>query len=122
MIVDEWTNMKISSHHETKDGMVEPTCVKLSKLADIAGKVAYLWQNNAGENVKLAKRMGSADWQMKTRIKYAVTGTPQQNHMAELGLTAIKARTRAAMNRANFLLKVRYMLFGEISNCIAKLD
>ena len=61
MIVDERTNMKFLSHHETKDGMVEPTCVKLSKLADIAGKVVYLRQDNAGENVKLAKRMGSAD-------------------------------------------------------------
>ena len=42
--------------------------------------------------------------------------------MAELGSTVIAARTRAAMNRANFPLKVWYMLFGEISNCIAKLD
>ena len=79
--------MKFLSHHETKDGMVEPTCVKLSKLADIAGKVAYLWQDNAGENVKLAKRIGSADWQMKTRIEYTAARTPQQNHMADLGLT-----------------------------------
>ena len=61
MIVDERTNMKFLSHHETKDSMVEPTCVKLSKLANIAGKVAYLQQDNVGENVKLAKRMGSVD-------------------------------------------------------------
>ena len=102
--------------------MFEPTCVKLNKLADIPGKVAYLWQDNVEENMKLAKRMGSADWQMRTRTKYTARDTPQQNHMAELGFTAIAAQTRAAMNRANFPLKVRYMLFGEISNCIAKLD
>ena len=87
---------------QTKDGMVEPTCVKLSKLADITGHVAHLQQDNAGENVKLAKRMGSVDWQIKTRIEYTATGTLQQNHMAEVGFTAITARTRAAMNRATF--------------------
>ena len=122
LLVDERTNMKFSSHHETKDGMVEPTCVKMSKLADIAGDITYLRQDNAGENLKLAKRMGCADWKMKTKIEYTARGTPQQNHMAELGFTAIAARSRAAMNRANFPLEVRYTTFCEVSNCIAKLD
>jgi hypothetical protein len=66
--------------------------------------------------------MGSADWKMKTKIEYTAKGTPQQNHMAELGFTAIAARTRASMNRANFPLEVRFTLFAEVSNCIAKLD
>ena len=102
--------------------MVEPTCVKMSKLADIAGDITYLRQDNAGENLKLAKRVGYADWKMKTKVEYTARGTPQQNHMAELGFTAIKAKSRAAMNRANFPLEVRYTTFCEVSNCIAKLD
>ena len=60
--------MKFSSHHETKSAMVEPTCVKMSKLVDIAGDITYLRQDNAGENLKLAKRMGCADWKMKPRL------------------------------------------------------
>ena len=50
LLVDERTNMKFSSHRETKSGMVEPTCVKISKLADIAGDIAYLRQDDAGES------------------------------------------------------------------------
>ena len=51
LLVDEWTNMKFSSHHETKSGMIEPTCVKMSKLADIAGDIAYLRQDNTQEKI-----------------------------------------------------------------------
>ena len=77
----------------TQDGNhSEPTCVKMSKLADIAGDITYLRQDNAGENLKLAKRMSCADWKMKTKVEYTARGTPQQNHMAELGFTAIAAR------------------------------
>jgi len=91
-------------------------------LADIAGDITYLRQDNAGENLKLAKRMGCADWKMKTKVEYTARGTQQQNHMAELGFTIIAARPRAAMNRANFPLGVRSTTFCEVSNCIAKLD
>ena len=94
----------------------------MSKLADIAGDIAYLRQDNTGENLKLAKRMGCADWKMKPKVEYTARGTPQQNHMAELGFTAIVPRSTAAMNRANFPLEVRYTTFCEVSNCIAKLD
>jgi len=65
LIVNERKTMKFSSHHETKAGMVEPTCVKLSKLADIAGGIAHLRQDNTGKTLKLAKRIGSANWKMK---------------------------------------------------------
>ena len=102
--------------------MVEQTYAKLSKLADIAGDIVHLRQDNAGENLKLAKRMGSAEWKMKTKVEFTARGTPQQNHMAELGFAAIAARTRAAMNRENFPLDVRYTSFGVVSNCIVKLD
>ena len=61
MLLDEAANMKFSSFQATKDGMVEPTCVKLSKLATIAGYIGHLIHDNAGENLKLAKLIGSAD-------------------------------------------------------------
>ena len=59
---------------------------------------------------------------MKTKIEYTAKGTPQQNHMAELGFTTIAARTRATMNRANIPMEMRYKLFGEIANTVAKVD
>ena len=96
---------------------------KDEQICGIVGDITYLRQDNVGENLKLAKWMGCADWKMKTKVEYTARGTPQQNHMAELGFTAIAARSRAAMNsRANFLLEVRYTTFCEVSNCIAKLD
>ena len=95
--------MKFSSFHEKKSDIVEPTCVKLDKFANIAGSIGHLRQDNAGKNLKLAKIMGNAEWNVKTKIKYTAKGTPQQNHLAELGFTTITARTRATMNRANIL-------------------
>jgi len=55
LLVDEQSNMKFLFHHETTSGMVDPTCVKLRKLADIAGNIAHLRQDNTGENLKWPK-------------------------------------------------------------------
>jgi len=122
LMVDEATGMKFSAFYEKKNDIVEPTCVKLNKLADIAGKIEHLRQDNAGKNLALAKNMGSNDWKMKTKIEYTAKGTPQQNHLAELGFTTIAARTRATTNRANIPTEMRYKLFGEIANTVAKVD
>ena len=59
--MDERTNIKFLSYNETKGGMVEQTCVKLSQLVDIAGGIEHLRQDNAGENLKLAKRLRITD-------------------------------------------------------------
>jgi len=64
--------------------------------------------------------MGSADWKMKTKVEYTARGTLQQNHMDELGIIAMAAKMRSPMNRANFLLNVRYIAFNEV-NCEARL-
>ena len=42
LLVDEATGMKFSSFHATKADIVEPTCVKLNKLAKIAGNIEHL--------------------------------------------------------------------------------
>ena len=81
--------------------------MKLSKLADIAGDITHLRQDNVGKNLKLAKSMESPDWNMITKVEYTARGTPHENYMAELGFTVIVARTRVAMNKANFPLEVR---------------
>ena len=122
LMVDEATGMKFSAFFEKKNDIVEPTCIKLNKLAEIAGEVKHLRQDNAGKNLALAKSMGSVEWKMKTKIEYTARDTPQQNHMMELGFTTIAARTRATMNRANIPTEMRYKLFGEIANTVAKVD
>ena len=123
--MDECTGIKFSSHRETKNGIVEPTCRKLKKMEDLAGKpVKILRQDNAGENKKLQERIESADWsgKLKIAIEYTAKGTPQQNHLAELGFTVVAARARAAMNHASVPAEMRYLLFQEFSNTITKLD
>ena len=42
LLADEAINMKFSSFHETKVGMVEPTCIKMNKFTDIAGEMKHL--------------------------------------------------------------------------------
>ena len=94
MIVDKHTGMKFSAHYETKSAIVEPTCCMFKKMEDLAGKpVKILCQDYAGKNKKLQEQFESADWsgKLKIAIKCTVKGTPQQNHLSELGFTVIAA-------------------------------
>jgi hypothetical protein len=41
------------------------------------------------QNVKLEKRAGSKDWQLGIKFEYTARENPQQNHLAEIGLTVV---------------------------------
>ena len=53
MIVDEMSKVKVSSFHQTKDGMIDPTCTQMSKWKAMWLPVESTTCDNAGENKKL---------------------------------------------------------------------
>jgi len=123
IVVDECTGMKFSSFHETKDAMVEPTCVLLNKLRHETGNsIDYLRMDNAGENKALQKRMEGAEWKFQTRFEYTAQSTPQQNRAAKLGFTTVAARSRAALNHACVPRDLRHRLFPHAAMTMPKLD
>jgi hypothetical protein len=122
IMVDERTNMKFSDFFATKNGMIEPTCVKLNrwKQAGLAVKIMRL--DNAGENKKLKERCESADWKLDIKFEFTARDTPQQNHLAELGFAVLTNRGRAMMHRANVPERIRYKLVGEAFTTATLLD
>ena len=48
--------------------------------------------DNSGEDFKLEQVANGKDWEMGINFEYTSAGTPQRNHLAELGLTVIGAR------------------------------
>jgi hypothetical protein len=81
IIVDEFTQLKFSEFYESKDGMVEPTCMLFEKWRQDGKPVKYLRLDNAGENIGLQKRSDSADWKLNIKFEYTAADTPQQNHL-----------------------------------------
>ena len=53
MIVDDLSKIKFISFHKTNDGMIEPTCTRLSKWRVMSMSVENVRCDNAGENKKL---------------------------------------------------------------------
>ena len=68
IMVDQRGNYKHSGFYATKSGMVEPTCVQLSKWEKEGNPVTIIRMDNAGENKKLAERIHSSDWKIKIKI------------------------------------------------------
>jgi hypothetical protein len=101
IMVDERTQTKFSDFYETKNGMVEPTCVQLNKWKQDGKAVKCVRLDNAGENKKLQKRSDSKDWKLGVTFEHTARDTPQQNHLAELGFATIANRGRAMMHAAN---------------------
>jgi hypothetical protein len=69
VIVDERTGLKFLSFHQTKGGMVEPTCEKLHRWKEAGHAVKHTRLDNAGENKKLKARSNSADWKLNINLK-----------------------------------------------------
>jgi hypothetical protein len=57
--------------------------------------------DNGGENVKLVNRAKSKDWQWGIVFEKTARDTPQQNSLAEIGLTVIANKACALMAQAN---------------------
>ena len=122
MIVDERTGLKTSDFYPKKNEMVEPTCELFHKWRDEGKPVTKLRMDNAGENKLLEQRMKSADWKLNPDIEYTARGTPQQNHLVEVGFATIANRGRAMMIAANIPLEKRYVVCHRAFETATKLD
>ena len=100
IMVDEATGKKWSSFHDSKSGMVEPTCKLLNVLKSKGLPVMKIHLNPAGENVKLEKRAKSTDWAILQPINFEYTSrdTPQHNCLAELSFPNLAGKARAMMS------------------------
>lgn len=89
IMVNEATGLKFTKFTASKSGMVEPTLCLLQDLKEDGRKVSFIRCDNGGENQKLKERCDSAEWKMGIKFEFTARNTPQQNHLAELGLTTI---------------------------------
>ena len=64
IVVDEYSGMKISLFHDTKNGIVEPTCEIFENWRHNGRPVKFIRCDNGGENVKLESRAKSKDWKL----------------------------------------------------------
>ena len=103
-MVDEATGKKWSSFHDSKTGMVEPTCKLLYYVLKSNGlPVTKIRLDPVGENVKLEKRAKSSDWAILQPIDFEFTSrdTPQHNCLAELAFPNLAGKARAMMSAAH---------------------
>jgi hypothetical protein len=99
IMVDKATGKKWSSFHDSKSGMVEPTCELLNVLKSKGLPVKKIRLDPAGENVKLEKRAKSTDW----AILFTSRDTPQHNCLAELAFPNLAGKSCAMMSAAHCL-------------------
>ena len=64
IIVDEFRGMKISSFHDTNNGIVEPTCDRFENWRQNGRPVEFIRCDNGGENVKLESKARIKDWKL----------------------------------------------------------
>ncbi|MGL4350010.1 MAG: hypothetical protein ACRCT2_05465, partial [Plesiomonas shigelloides] len=78
--------------------------------------------DNGGENLKLQKRMASADWKIPIKVEFTARNTPQQNSPAETSFTTITGRAKALLINAKVPLADRFKLFPYTAQTATKLD
>jgi hypothetical protein len=122
IMVDEYTQLKVSDFFETKSGMVEPTCEQLYKWKESGKAVKFIRCDNAGENKLLQSRAQSKDWKLGIEFEFTGRDTPQRNHLAELGFALLANRGRALMHRANVPINIRYKVWKEAFKTATLLD
>jgi hypothetical protein len=72
IMVNKRTGMKFSDFYETKDGMIEPTCVQWNHWKDEGLAVKFVCLDNAGENNKLKECSKSANWKLDMKFEFMV--------------------------------------------------
>jgi hypothetical protein len=97
ILVDEATNIRFIRWFETKDGMVDPTCATLYQWSTKGMNTLFIRCDGAGENHSLEDTLHSSQWKMPIAFEYTARNTPQQNHLAEIGIYVICCRGRALM-------------------------
>lgn len=122
ILVTDRENLRNSTFHKEKNGMVEPTCRQFKRMEQADRPVKSLRMDNAGENKGLESRMNSVDWQLGIQVEYTARDTPQHNHKAELGFAAIAPKGRACLSAANIPRKYRWVMFPHVMSCTTKVD
>jgi hypothetical protein len=122
ILVDEANNIRFGRWFETKDGMVDPTCATLYQWSTKGTKTLFIWCDGAGENHSHEDTLHSSQWKMPIALEYTARNTPQQNHLAEIGIYVICCRGRALMPRANSPKKYRYRIFWLATETACVLD
>ena len=122
IVVDEATQLKLVYFYDHKDQMVEPLCQLISKWRQNNKIVARVRMDNAGENMAFLKRSEHADWKLNLKFEITARDTPQQNHLAELGIAILMNKSRAMMASANIPLEVKYKVAKEAIKTAALLD
>jgi hypothetical protein len=83
IVVDEKLMLNFMNFMKNKNGMVEPTCERLSRWNDNGKVIKHLRMDNACENQLLQQCMvESADWKLNIESEYTARDTPQQNYLA----------------------------------------
>eukprot|EP00957_Ditylum_brightwellii_P181372 13816485-Ditylum_brightwellii.AAC.1 len=75
--------MKWTAFFQTKNGMIEPTSVKLNKWKQGGKAGKYIRLDNISENKALEKQCESAVWKLGIEFEYTAYDTPQQNSLVE---------------------------------------
>ena len=122
MMVFGGFNLKFSTFFKQKSSMIEPTCAKLKKWAQLGLGADIVRMDNAKENKKLAARMQSVDWQLPIEVEYTARATPQQNSAVEVGFATMANRARAMMVAASVPKEWRRKLFPYAAMTATDLD
>jgi hypothetical protein len=102
--------------------MVEPTYEQLHRWKDAGRAVKCIRLDNTGENKALQKRALSDAWKLDIEFKFTGRGTPQRNHLAELGFAILANRGRAILGRANIPFAIRHLLWRKAIKTATLLD
>jgi hypothetical protein len=92
--------LKFVDFYETKNIIIEPMCEQFKKWEQNGHKVDVVQMDNGGENLKLEKQAHSNDWKLGITFEKTAQDTPQQNRLAEIGITVVANKARA-MAHAN---------------------
>jgi hypothetical protein len=113
ILVDETTGTRFVRWFETKNGMVDPTwaTLQLHQWSTKGMKTLFIRCDGAGENHSLEEALHSSQWKMPIEFEYTARNTPQQNHLAEIGIYVICCCGRALMSRADSPKKYHYRMF-----------
>jgi hypothetical protein len=85
-------------------------------------KVDGVQMDNGGENLKLKKQAQSNDWKLGITFEKTARDTPQQNGLAEIGITVVANKAQAMMAHTNLPHLIKYKLFKEAYKTSALLD
>lgn len=122
LLVDQRCGMGFSTFVSTKDAMVHPTCVLLSRFKDMGHPVKVIRMDNAGENKLLEAETNGPKWKLNIDFEYTAANTPEQNSVVEKKFHILTDMGRAMMNGANLPEHLRYKLHHNVFSCATKID